>query len=65
MAVDVAVQLLLEVVIVTLCHGGGLRAVHTMVCSDLGICPFGPQNIGPFTKHPTPSVPDIPSGLML
>ncbi|MFJ9324534.1 hypothetical protein [Streptomyces globisporus] len=65
MAVDVAVLLLLGIVIVFLCRGGGLKAGHAVVCSVFGLYLAGTHNVGPFVKDVTASVAGFLSGLRL
>ncbi|MGW2796024.1 hypothetical protein [Streptomyces sp. NPDC001269] len=65
MAVDVAVLLILGIVIVFLCRGGGLKVGHAVVCSVFGLYIAGTQNIGPFVKDVTASVAGLLSGLRL
>jgi hypothetical protein len=55
-AVDVAVLLLLGIVIVFLCRGGGLKAGHALVCTVFGLYLAGTRNVGPFVKDVTASV---------
>ncbi|MFE6623264.1 hypothetical protein [Streptomyces sp. NPDC057740] len=65
MAVDVAVLLLLGIVIVLLCRGGGLKAGHAVVCAVFGLYLAGTQNAGPFVKDITASIANLLSGLRL
>ncbi|GAB2863204.1 MULTISPECIES: hypothetical protein [unclassified Streptomyces] len=65
MAVDVAVLLLLGIVIVFLCRGGGLKAGHALVCAVFGLYLAGTRNVGPFVKDVTASVANLLSGLRL
>ncbi|MGA5879505.1 hypothetical protein ACPC3D_27395 [Streptomyces cellulosae] len=65
MAVDVAVLLVLGIVIVFLCRGGGLKAGHAVVCAVFGLYLAGTRNIGPFVKDATASVANLLSGLRL
>ncbi|MEU6546459.1 hypothetical protein [Streptomyces sp. NPDC046859] len=65
MTVDVAVLLILGIVIVFLCRGGGLKVGHAVVCSVFGLYLAGTQNIGPFVKDVTASVAGLLSGLRL
>ncbi|NUR03538.1 MAG: hypothetical protein HOY79_45590 [Streptomyces sp.] len=65
MAVDVAVLLLLGIVIVFLCRGGGLKAGHAVVCSVFGLYLAGTHTVGPFVKDVTASVVGLLSGLRL
>ncbi|MEV0037134.1 hypothetical protein [Streptomyces sp. NPDC050804] len=62
MAVDVAVLLILGIVIVFMCHGGGLRAGHAVVCALFGLYFAGTHNVGPFAKDVTASIAGLPSG---
>jgi hypothetical protein len=64
-AVDVAVLLLLGIVIVFLCRGGGLKAGHAVVCAVFGLYLAGTHNVGPFVKDVTASVANLLSGLRL
>lgn len=65
MAVDVAVLLILGIVIVFLCRGGGLKAGHALVCAFFGLYLAGTRNVGPFAKDVTASVAGLLSGLRL
>ncbi|MEU6572535.1 hypothetical protein [Streptomyces sp. NPDC046805] len=65
MAVDVAVLLLLGIVIVFLCRGGGLKPGHAVVCSIFGLYLAGTWNVSPFVKDVTASVANLLSGLKL
>ncbi|MGK5446374.1 hypothetical protein [Streptomyces radiopugnans] len=62
---DVAVLLLLGIVIVFSCRGGGLKAGHAAVCGVFGLYLADTQNIGPFVKDVTTSAADLLSGLRL
>jgi hypothetical protein len=64
-AVDVAVLLLLGIVIVFLCRGGGLKAGHAIVCAVFGLYLAGTHSVGPFVKDVTASVAGMLSGLRL
>ncbi|QNT92364.1 hypothetical protein HEP81_02038 [Streptomyces griseofuscus] len=65
MAVDVAVLLILGIVIVFSCRGGGLKAGHALACAVFGLYLAGTENIGPFVKDATASVAHLLSGLRL
>jgi hypothetical protein len=64
-AVDVAVLLILGIVIVFLCRGGGLKPGHAVVCAVFGLYLAGTHNVGPFVKDVTASVAGLLSGLRL
>lgn len=64
-AVNVAVLLILGIVIVFLCRGGGLKVVHAAVCVVFGLYLAGTQSAGPFVRNVTTSVANLLSGLRL
>jgi hypothetical protein len=64
-AVDVAVLLILGIVIVFLCRGGGLKAGHAVVCVVFGLYLAGTHNVGPLVKDITASVANLLSELKL
>jgi hypothetical protein len=65
MVVEVAVLLILGIVIVFSCRGGGLKAGHAVVCTVFGLYLAGTHSVGPFVQDVTASLAKFLSGLRL
>ncbi|MEU0948854.1 hypothetical protein ABZ379_40215 [Streptomyces canus] len=65
MAVEVAVLLILGIVIVFTCRGGGLKAGHAVVCTVFGLYLAGTHSVGPFVQDVMASLAKFLSGLRL